>query len=431
MFEISVAEMGLMLLIVTGIGGFFMAFTIGANDVANSFASAVGAKAITIKQAVAIAGLMNILGAVILGGNVSMTLITGIINPGNFASPDQYVLAMISILLAAAVFVFCSTVLGLPVSTTHALIGSLTGLAIFVAGWDSVNWGMMISIAITWVASPLIAALFSYLLVWFIQKSIVGDGGAGSIVRIKRVVPYIIGLTMGILLYFFLNAGALRRFKEFEVWEIVVLLAIVCPYTVLISQGLVTFWCNRVSDNLEGVESVFQRLQVGTSSYVAFAQGANDVANAISPLFAVFLVVQLHGLPSEVGDYSVPIWILILGGAGIAAGIGILGHRVISTLGERLTPLTNTRGFSVDFSVATTVVAASMAGIPVSSSHAATGAVVGVGLYRGVKSVNFGILGGIFVAWIVTLPIAAVVAVGIFQLLNVIFALPEPVTPPM
>jgi PiT family inorganic phosphate transporter len=187
------------------------------------------------------------------------------------------------------------------------------------------------------------------------------------------------------------------------------------------SQGLLRWLTAKFDDSHASAEIIFRKLQVGTSSYVAFAQGANDVANAISPVFAVYLVVSSGGLPTDelVKLVGVPLWILILGGVGIAVGIGTLGHRVIETLSDRITKLDNFKGFSVDFSAATTVVTASLLGLPVSTTHAATGAIVGTGLQNRERP-NYRILGKIGIAWVLTVPSAAILAIGLFYLLSAV-----------
>ncbi|MGF1511839.1 MAG: inorganic phosphate transporter [Myxococcota bacterium] len=411
-----------LILILAALGALFMAFNNGANDVANSFASAVGAKAITMRQAVLIAGLMNLLGAVMIGGHVSAKLVTGVLNPSEFSDPVVYTVAMFSVLVAAGLFVLISTLTGLPVSSSHSIVGSLIGVSVVAGGMDTVNWGILTSIVISWFVSPFLAGFMSYALYSFIQTGILGSDPR-VMDRVRFYLPYILAVTVAVFVLILMKGSTLAAFRPASFWEYLLFLGVLLPYATLVSQGLLRSVTLQMQDSRESAELIFRRLQVGTSSYVAFAHGANDVANAISPVFAVYLVVQSQGqLPTEemVKSIGVPLWILVLGGAGIALGIGLLGHRVIKTLSERVTQLDNFKGFSVDFSAASTVVGASLLGLPVSSTHAATGAIVGTGLREG-GGIDFGILGRIVAAWIITVPTAALFTVGVFKVLRLVF----------
>ncbi len=399
-----------------------MAFNNGANDVANSFASAVGAKAITMRQAVLIAGLMNLLGAVMIGGHVSAKLVTGVLNPSEFSDSVTYTVAMFSVLLAAGLFVLVSTLTGLPVSSSHSIVGSLIGVSVVAGGVDAVDWGILTAIVISWFISPFLAGALSYSLYSFIQVGILGTDKR-VMDRVRFYLPYVLSITIAVFVLILMKGSTLSAFRPASVWEYGLFLGILLPYATLVSQGLLRSVTLQMQDSRESAELIFRRLQVGTSSYVAFAHGANDVANAISPVFAVYLVVQSHGeLPTEemVKNVGVPLWILILGGAGIALGIGLLGHRVIKTLSEKVTQLDNFKGFSVDFSAASTVVGASLLGLPVSSTHAATGAIVGTGFREGGK-LDFAVLGRIVLAWIVTVPAAGLLTIGVFKVMSFLF----------
>ncbi|HJK96629.1 MAG TPA: anion permease [Polyangiaceae bacterium LLY-WYZ-14_1] len=414
-------EHGLLLLVLAGAGAFFMAFNNGANDVANSFASAVGARAISMQQAVLIAGMMNLLGAVLIGGNVSAKLVTGVLNPHEFADPTSYVVAMFSVLVAAGCFVLLSTLASIPVSSSHSIVGSLIGVSLAAGGIETVNWGELQRIVLSWLVSPVLAGAMSFGLLTFIQRAILG-GSRGPMDRLRFYLPYVVALTIGVFVLILMKGSVLSAYKPGSVWELLLFMAVLLPYTTLVAQGLLRSFTLNLPDDEGSAELVFRRLQVGTSSYVAFAHGANDVANAISPVFAVYLVVRAQGaLPTAelVEAVGVPLWILVLGGAGIAAGIGLLGHRVIRTLSERITRIDNFKGFSVDFSAATTVVTASLLGLPVSSTHAATGAIVGTGLREG-QGVDLAVLGRIVVAWVLTVPAAGIFTVTLYLALRAV-----------
>lgn len=413
-------ENGTVLLVLAAAGAFFMAFNNGANDVANSFASAVGAKAVSMKQAVLIAGLMNLLGAVLIGGNVSAKLITGVLNPAAFGDTKLYVLAMFSVLLAAGTFVLLSTLTKVPVSSSHAIVGSLIGVSVVAGGMSAVEWGVLLAIVISWFASPILAGALAFGIYRFIRRAIVDQREVME--RLRFWLPYVLAITVAVGVLILMKGSVLKEFRPGGLWEYAVFLGVLLPYATLVSQGIVRTATLKMPNDRASAEAVFRRLQVGTSSYVAFAHGANDVANSISPVFAIYLVVKAGGLPTDelVASTGVPMWILILGGGGIAAGIGLLGHRVIETLSERITKLDNFKGFSVDFSAATTVVTASLLGLPVSSTHAATGAILGSGLSDG-TGFDWKVLSKIFGAWVVTVPVAGGITVGIYFVLTAIF----------
>jgi PiT family inorganic phosphate transporter len=412
----------LFILGLAGICAFFMAFNNGANDVANSFASAVGARAISIRQAVIIAGFMNLVGALLLGGAVSTKLVTGIVEPGSFPDVPSYIAANFAALLGAGFFVLLSTFKGLPVSSSHSIVGSLVGVSWVAAGSAAIDNGQILLIVISWFTSPLIAAFLGWFFYFLVRKLIIRSDPRAIRHRIEVYLPYGVGITSFAFLLILMKGSTLKALRPDDAWGYLLMAALVVPYVTLAFQALLRQWLANMDDSKETMESVFRKLQVGTSSYVAFAHGANDVANAISPVFAIYLAVSTTGLPNAelVAEQGVPLWILVLGGTGIAVGIGLLGHRVIATLSEKITVINNSKGFCIDTATATTVVAATMLGLPVSSTHAATGAIAGTGLGRG-ASIQLPVLLKIFGGWIVTLPAAALTSAGIYLLLKLIF----------
>ncbi len=241
------------------------------------------------------------------------------------------------------------------------------------------------------------------------------------IARLQYFLPFVLATTVGFFALILMKGSSLKALKPDSFWEYLLFLGVVIPYGTIVSQALLRSLTSKMKDTSESIEKIFKNLQVGTSSYVALAHGANDVANSIAPVFAIFLVVTHSGLPTKeiLQDAHVPLWIIILGGIGIAVGIGLLGHRVIETLSKKITTLKNTRGFSVDFSAASTVVIASLLGYPVSSTHAATGAIVGSGLRDGEK-VKGKVLLKIFAMWVLTVPAAALITMAIYWLLAAI-----------
>jgi PiT family inorganic phosphate transporter len=280
-------------------GAFFMAFNNGANDVANSFASAVGSKAITVKQAFLIASFMNFLGALLLGGHVAARLIEEVIHPEMFASPVDYVIAMVSVMVAAGSFVLFSSLTGMPVSSSHAIVASLTGVSIAVAGWASVNWLLIGVIVLSWVISPLLAGSLAWLMESGIKRFVVGSGGSGIKKRVQQWVPILFAFTVAAALYALFKGTRLPHVMEAHLFE-VLLLAFLGGFVVYFaSQSVIEQWMRDEPDTVSSSEGVFRRLQVGTSAYVAFAHGSNDVANSITPVFAIYLVASRGGIPEN------------------------------------------------------------------------------------------------------------------------------------
>jgi PiT family inorganic phosphate transporter len=395
-------------------GGFLMAFNLGANDVANSMASAVGAKAISVRQAVFIAGILNFAGAVFLGSHVTATVSKGIINPSQITDPKLIMIGMFSALLAAGIWVLIATLTALPVSSTHSIVGAIMGFGLVAGGPDVINWLKMGGVVLSWIISPFAAAAIAFLIFSHIRRTIFFS--RRFIHQAKKWGPIWMGFTVSLVVLSFLYKTPVGKKLAIPVWQALAITALVS----LAVWALGRTWVNRIvrdeTEGAEGVERIFRKLQVGTSCYVALSQGANDVANAIGPVAAIYLIAREHQLLAMA---KVPMPVLVLGGLGIATGIAVLGHKVMSTVGDKITRLTNTRGFAVDFGAASTVLAASNMGLPVSTTHAAVGAVVGVGLARGgFSAVDFGVLGRIVIYWLLTVPIAAFTSIIIFQILR-------------
>ncbi|SMF25968.1 inorganic phosphate transporter [Desulfovibrio gilichinskyi] len=393
--------------------GFMMAFNLGANDVANSMASAVGAKAISIKQAVLIAGVLNFAGAVFLGSQVTATVSKGIINADAIADPKIVMIGMFASLLAAGLWVLISTLTALPVSSTHSIVGSILGFGLVAGGPDVVNWMKMVGIVMSWIISPFFAATIAYLIFTHIRKTILFQ--KDFIHQAKKWAPIWMGLTVLLISLSFLYKTPFGKNLHLPFLGSLAIALSISGAVWFAGRLGVSKLVGDPEQGAEAVEETFRKLQVGTSCYVALSQGANDVANAIGPVAAIYLISKEHILSANA---EVPIGLLVMGGIGIAIGIALLGHKVMGTVGTKITTLTNTRGFAVDFGAATTVLVASNMGLPVSSTHAAVGSVVGVGLARGFSAVNFKILGKIVVYWLLTVPIAALTSIIIFSLLK-------------
>ncbi|MDD2219093.1 MAG: inorganic phosphate transporter [Desulfoplanes sp.] len=393
--------------------GFLMAFNLGANDVANSMASAVGAKAITVRQAVFIAGILNFVGAVFLGSHVTATVSKGIINPAQISDPKLIMIGMFSALLAAGIWVLIATLTSLPVSSTHSIVGAIMGFGLVAGGPSVVNWAKIGGIVLSWIISPFAAAAIAYLVFSHIRKTIFFS--RQFVRQAKRWGPRWMAITMCLIVMSFLYKTPVGKDLHLS-FSMTLLITLTAAGGIwLVGRHMVNKLVKDETEGAEGVEKIFRKIQIGTSCYVALSQGANDVANAIGPVAAIYLIAREHQL---LATAEVPMPILVLGGLGIALGIAVLGHKVMGTVGDRITQLNNTRGFAVDFSAATTVLVASNLGLPVSTTHAAVGGVVGVGLARGFSAVDFGVLGKIVIYWLLTVPIAAFTSIVIFQLLR-------------
>ncbi len=405
--------MTLTILILGIAAGLYMAWNIGANDVANGMASAVGAKAITLRQAVYIAGILDFVGAAFIGSHVTSAIRKNIVDPSVLSDPNTVSLGLLAALLAASFWVFFATWRQLPVSTTHSVVGAMIGFGLITGGISVIRWGKVLLIVLSWIMSPFFASLLAFLMFRFIRNRILSR--PDMFVKALRWSPFFAGLTIFIILLSFLLKTPLGS-----------RLGIGLGAGTLVSLGFaVVFGAigrkiiqkTILRKGEDGVEEIFRRLQMLTSCYVALAHGANDVANAMGPLAGIYIIYVTHAVSPEV---PVPFLLLAFGGFAIALGVITWGHRVIETVGTKITTLTNTRGFSVDFGTATCVLMASKLGLPVSTTHAAVGAVVGVGLARGVDAVDFRVVWKICLYWVITLPVAALTCMVFYKLLEAV-----------
>ncbi|MCB2211375.1 inorganic phosphate transporter [bacterium] len=401
----------------------YMAWMIGSNDIANAMATSVGSHALTYKQAVVIAAIANFLGAVLAGGTVTDTVRKGIVNSEMFANdPHLLIVGMVAAMLSAGIWLHVATNLGLPVSTTHSIVGAIVGFGLLLYGTAAVQWEKVGSIVASWVLSPIGGGLVAALMFVFVNKTILQ--AANPIKRMRKLGPVLGALTIAMIVL----AGIGKGFSKLPLvatitWN-VTNLTIAAIVSGLI--GFVILWVivrRYVPENhpdLSGIERVFIILQVITATYVAFSHGANDVANAIGPLAAVIDALKTGAVASGV---TVPLWVLIYGGAGIAIGLSLHGYKVMRTVGEKITEITPSRGFAAEFSAASVVTLFSKLGMPVSTTHTLVGAVLGIGLISGTGGLNFGVVRNIAFSWILTLPVAGLLCIGIFLLLRAVLGL--------
>ena len=398
-------------LIIGYIFGFYMAWNIGANDVANSMASAVGAKAITIRQAIFIAGILNVVGATFIGTHVTNTIRKGIVSTEVLTDPHLALIGALSALLASALWGSFATWKSLPVSTTHSIVGAMIGFGIMAGGLSVINWGKLGAVVLSWIISPVLSLVIGFIMFKVITRLILSK--RDSLAWSLKLSPIFIGLAFFVVVLSFLFKTPLgKKLAIGTPMSLVIALILAIGLGFAGKKALGRYTQKRASS---GEEDIFRKIQIGTSCYVALAQGANDVANAIGPLAVIYFIVKTGEIGTTV---PVPIFLLFFGGIGIACGIGMAGHRVMDTIGRKITTLTNTRGFSVDFAAATTVMVASKLGLPVSTTHAAVGGVMGVGLARGLEAVNFRIIFQIIIYWLLTVPAAAITSIIIFKTLQ-------------
>jgi len=394
---------------IAGVLALYMAWAIGANDVANAMGTSVGSGALTIKRAVIVAAIFEFAGAFLAGGHVTDTVRKGILDT-SLLTPDQLMWGMLGALASAGTLLIGATRIGLPVSTTHAIVGSIVGFGSVAIGVDTVEWGRVGLIAVSWLTSPLLGAVMAFLVFSLVRRLILNQEN-----------PVVAAQTWGPLFFFmvFFVIAMVTVFKGLKNLS----LDLAFPQAVLAAVaigGLGAFlgriFLKRVRLKadvrpLQNVERIFVVLQVLTACAVAFAHGSNDVANAIGPLAAVVHVVQGADLTSRA---PVEPWMLIVGGLGIVLGLATWGYRVMETVGKKITQLTPSSGFAATLAAAFTVVIASRMGIPVSTTHILVGSVLGVGLARGIGAIDLRVVGRIIVSWVLTLPIAAGLSVFFF-----------------
>ncbi|TCS38095.1 inorganic phosphate transporter [Reinekea marinisedimentorum] len=417
-----ISEYGQIFIILACIFGFIMAWGVGANDVANAMGTSVGSKALTIRQAIVIAIIFEFAGAYLAGGEVTGTIRKGIIDPAIMAdNPELLVYGMMSALLAAGIWLAIASWRGWPVSTTHSIVGAIVGFAAVGIGVDSVAWGKVFSIVMSWVVSPLISGVFAFIIFTSVYKLILNTDDPFT--NAKRLVPvymFFVGfmIAMVTLLKGLKHVGLHISFGQATLYAAAVGVAVMALGAAMLSRIKMDPEANK-EFRFYSVERVFSILMIFTACAMAFAHGSNDVANAIGPLAAVVGVVQNHG--EILAKSALPSWVLLLGGLGIVTGLATYGYKVIGTIGKKITELTPSRGFAAELAAATTVVIASGTGLPVSTTHTLVGAVLGVGLARGISALNLKVIGNIVSSWVVTLPAGAGLSILFFFLFKSIF----------
>ncbi|MDF2180926.1 inorganic phosphate transporter [Neptuniibacter sp. CAU 1671] len=417
-----IAQYGHIIVILACVFGFFMAWGVGANDVANAMGTSVGSKALTLKQAIIIAIIFEFAGAYLAGGAVTATIRKGIIDPEILSgTPELLVFGMMASLLAAGLWLLIATHFGWPVSTTHSIVGAIVGFAAVGISADAVHWNKVSKIVASWVVSPVTAGVIAFFIFRSVQRLIMDTDNPFA--NAKKYIPGYIFL-VGFIVAMVTFTKGLKHVGLHLSWGESALASIGIGIVVMVigiqMQRRITPDPEADRDyHYASVEKLFGILMMFTACAMAFAHGSNDVANAVGPIAAVVGVVSAGG--EVVQKSAMPSWILLLGGAGIVAGLVMYGHKVIATVGSNITELTPSRGFAATLAAAATVVVASGTGLPISTTHTLVGAVLGVGMARGIAALNLRIVGTIFISWIVTLPAGAGLAIIFFFMFKGMF----------
>ena len=396
-----------LILISAAMLGFFAAYGVGANDVANAMGTSVGSKVLTIKQAVLIAAIFEFLGAFLAGGGVTQTIRKGVIDPALFdANLEILIYGMISALFAAGTWLLIASLRGWPVSTTHTIVGAIVGFGIYALGFDKINWSVVGNIGLSWITSPLSSAIVAALFYYICKELILKENTKYRLIIINFFV-FLAGFAIALIT---VTKGLKNIFKQQDLILTFGDSAFYSAIAALVFTGIFYIFSRaRLSNTSGSQESQFAYLMVFTSCAVAFAHGSNDVANAIGPLAAI------HQATNQILGNAVspdtPLWILFLGAAGIVIGLATLGYRVMKTIGEKIVKLTPSKGFAAQLAAALTVVLASQLDMPVSTTHTLVGAVIGIGLVEGISTINLKSVNSIFLSWVITLPAGALLSI--------------------
>ena len=405
-----------LILISSAMLGFFTAYGVGANDVANAMGTSVGSKVLTIKQAVLVAAVFEFLGAFLAGGGVTQTIRKGVIDPALFdGNLEILIYGMISALFAAGTWLLVASLRGWPVSTTHTIVGAIVGFGIYALGINEINWTVVGNIGLSWITSPLSSALVAGLF-YYICKTYIIDNDSRFKGLIIRMYIFLAGFAIALIT---VTKGLKNIFKQQELFVSFQESVFISAIAALLFTFIFYYFSKAKLKQSVYSESQFAYLMIFTSCAVAFAHGSNDVANAIGPLAAINQATnQLLNQPFTL---ETPLWILFLGATGIVIGLATLGYRVMKTIGENIVKLTPSKGFSAQLAAALTVVIASQLDMPVSTTHTLVGAVIGIGLVEGASTINFSSVRTIVLSWVVTLPAGALLSIAFLELFTNLF----------
>lgn len=415
-------EYGSVYIVLAGMFGFFMAWGVGANDVANAMGTSVGSKALTIKQAIVVAIIFEAAGAMLAGGQVTSTISRDLIDLNALSgNPDSVIYGMLAALLAAGSWLLIASHYGWPVSTTHSIIGAMVGFGSVCLGVDKVEWHFVINIFLSWILTPIIAGVIAYILFKSVQKNIFNTDNPVEN-AITHVPKYIFMVSMVTLLVTMVQGIKMLGLDIKMVYDILIASGLSVMFSLIGYWHLRKMKLEVIDDSQQRfnrVEKIFAVLMVFTACAMAFAHGSNDVANAIGPLAAVVTIVENNGLLTA--QTHIPLWVMVLGAVGIVLGLSMYGHRVMATIGTNITQLTPSRGFAAQLATASTVIFSSGLGLPVSTTQTLVGAILGVGFARGMGALNTSVIRNILMSWIITVPAGAVLAIAYYYIVMELF----------
>lgn len=410
----------IVLLTLATVVGLYMAWNIGANDVANAVGTSVGSGALTLRQAILVAAVFEFGGALLAGGSVTKTIAKGIVDIDALGNDVLTVATgMTCCLLAAALWLNLASRSGWPVSTTHSIVGAVVGFGIVAAGIDAIDWVTMAKIVASWFVSPALGGLIAFVLFRALRRHVLNAEQPLLQMRVWgpiMVFPILAVLSLALL---FKGLAPLELDLPLDVaglWATgfgtlgAIVAVPVFRRLTLHAEGL------HVRDSLKKTERVFVVLQIMTACFVAFAHGSNDVANAVGPMAAVFGAVR-EGVSAEV---QVPLNVLLIGAVGIVIGLATYGYEVMATVGREITDLTPSRGFTAEFAAAFTILLASKLGLPVSTTHTLVGSVIGIGFARSMGAINKEVVKGIVASWFITVPFTAGLAAVLYMLARLV-----------
>jgi PiT family inorganic phosphate transporter len=410
-------DTGLIILILAVVVGFYSAINIGANDVANSMATSVASGALTIKRAVMIAAVADVVGAVLVGAHVANTIRKGLVDPVHFIDfPNLFMFGMLAAVAGSALWVNIATLFRLPVSTTHAIIGGVLGFGLVSVGPSAINWTVVVYVVLSWIISPVFGGVVSFAIFTIIKKYILGS--SEPIKKTQRLGPYFVGAVFFVLTLAIIYKGLKNLHLDLRFLEATLISLLVGLAGFFVGSVFMRKYKEKNTNPYDQVEQMASPLQVLAACFKAFSHGANDVANAIGPVAAIVAVIHTSQVTQDV---SIPLWLLLAGGVGLAIGAYVWGKGVMETVGEKITVITPTRGFSAEFGTAVTVLLCSRLGMPVSTTHVAVGNIIGIGLAGGIAAINLAIIKKIFYAWVISVPAAGVFSVGLYFLFRLLF----------
>jgi inorganic phosphate transporter, PiT family len=415
------------IIIITVLLAFYVAWNLGANDVANSMGTSIGSKAISLKSALIIAGILEFSGAIIFGQSVSSNLATNVANPELFSNnPQLSIVGMISVLIACGICLQLATSKGLPVSSSHAVVGAIAGFSWVAAGINAVDWANISLISLGWLITPAVSGAIAAAFYFILARSILN--APNPLARLQEWIPWLSSLLLtvfGIIVFPTIFDRPFFQSLPFPSHDLSLAVGVVAAICLTFASwkrlGAIQNKKNfdrEPNPDRNTLEAVMARFQLVSACFVAFAHGSNDVGNAIAPLATIVHTVRTNTVP--IGNIAIPVWILVVGGIGIVAGLAVQGKNVIATIGENIIPLQPSSGFCAEIATATTVLLASRLGLPVSTSHALVGAVVGIGFSQNWRKVRLGTLRSVFIAWLLTVPLAVVISMVIFKILAAI-----------